>query len=103
MKQKRISALTASVLCLCGVNVSLGVAVSMGQEHRPDAVVTSEAEQRPGMVIYQGFCPDCANSPIREQITLDSDKAQYACCDRLGFCDVCTACNRDWYRWLGWC
>jgi len=102
VKQKRISVLTASVLCLCGVNLSLGVAVSMGQEHRPDVVVTSEVEQRTGMVIYQGLCPNCPNSPVGERVTLDSNRAQYACCNRLGFCDVCTLCS-DLYRWLGLC
>jgi len=43
-------------------------------------------------VLYNGACPDCANERPGRTIQLDSNKAEYACCDRLGHCRACSDC-----------
>lgn len=79
--------LPATVILLGGLNAALGAAVAID-----DSGTHAYIARVPQTVLYNGACPNCVNEQPGQTIQLDSDKAEYACCDRAGFCAVCSDC-----------
>ena len=88
MHNRTRKALPAAVFMLAGLNIMLGAAVA--SENRSTRMAFGGCHHR---VIYNGSCPACQFSSPGETIELDSNKAEYACCDRAGFCAVCSDCS----------
>jgi len=97
MKNRTPRRLAASAILLSGINVTLATAVTIDDRREQPAQGVG-----PQAVIYNGACPTCLNDPTGTTITLNSRKAEYACCNPQGFCDVCTNCPLR-YRIIGWC